>query len=875
MRPAPGPMMPRAHDMRSGSLRRPALWVLSATLICAAPGALAQKFEVAASTSDPRALFMPTQPQGDLSQSKPIPAAPATAAPAAPAAPSAPAAATPPPPATPGPSAAELEAAIASAKKMVTADPSGEYPARLLMEALTKAGRKKDALAEADRFTARVKPGPLLLAQRGFLRRELGDLKGANEDFTAALAGTGLSPEQAATLKASITETQISEAQTEAERALSQAEYAKAIESAKAVLVLKPDSESASLIIVNALSRSGRKREALAELDKLVTTRPDNPVLLSQRGFLNRELGDTRAAIADFTLALKSSQLTAEQRTNAEAAIEEAQYAEWQAELTRAETALDNKEFKTALELASAILKRDPKNEAAVRIRVSALSQTKRKREALAEADRFINANGATALLAAQRGYLRRDFRNYRGAQDDFTASLKSTALTAGQRQNIQRAIEEARFTASRPPSAAGEGYRHAKLDALMQAGRTREAIAEADRLVASGYTRGWVFAQRGFARRANEDLAGAVSDFDMALSKGDLNARTRSGINYARTEALARWADKEGRSADAVAAYRTFTELDQGNSEAWFSYGYALTKSGKKKEGADALVAGLQRRPVGRVAVDAADAYVLTNAPLASQLYRQGIDLGTGPGIERERLRNNVVRADASILTSIGYGGIGSRPATSGGRNDVFAAETRVRFDGRYLAAVPGLEFVVRGQTSKDDLGERETELGAGLRFKPFQAVDFYVGILADHFFSPKSRTQALPIWGLSLGTDPYPYVPGWIPYWDFGAFGAWRTDDHQYLQDVRANVGFMYESNGQVRYSIGPTILAVAGYDSLAPHRAAFGIGPSVLSRFWLGGDRYRSYDAILSLQIGYLTNIGSDERQKGWRGQIGLTF
>ena len=55
----------------------------------------------------------------------------------------------------------------------------------------------------------------------------------------------------------------------------------------------------------------------------------------------------------------------------------------------------------------------------------------------------------------------------------------------------------------------------------------------------------------------------------------------------------------------------------------------------------------------------------------------------------------------------------------------------------------------------------------------------------------------------------------------------------------------------------------------------RAAFGIGPSVLSRFWIGGDRYRSYDAILTLQVGYLTNIGSDERLKGWRGQIGLTF
>lgn len=772
---------------------------------------------------------------------------------------------------------AELEAAITNARRLAATEPSSEYPARLLMEALTNAGRKKEALAEADRFAIRVKPGPLLLAQRGFLRRELGDLKGASEDFTAALAGTGLSPEQTTTLKAAVTEVQITEAQTEADRALSQAEYARAIESARTVLQLKPDSEAAQLVVVNALSRSGKRREALAELDKLVTGRPGNPTWLAQRGFLNRELGDTKAAIADFTLALQSTALTAEQRRNIEAAIEEAQYAEWQAELNRAETALDNKEFKTALELAAAILQRDPKSEPAVRIRVSALSQMRRKREALAEADKFIAVNGATALLAAQRGYLRRDFRNMRGALEDFNAALKSTALTSEQRHNINRAIAEIKFSASRPAGFAGAPIRHQKLDALVAAGRTREAIAEADRLIASGYTRGWVYAQRGFARRSIDDLPGAVADFDMALSKNDLDAKVRTNLAYGRTEALARWAEREGRTDDAIEAYRTFTVMEPSNSEAWYSYGYAMIKQGRKVEGADALRVGLQRRPSSRVSIDAANAYVMTNAPLASQLFRLAIDLDTsGGGLERERLRNEVVNADASIQTTVGYGGIGSRPAASGGRNDVFAAETRVRFDGRYLAAVPGLEFLVRGQTSKEETGQRETELGAGLRFRPLKEVDFYVGLLADHFFKPTSRTEALPIWGLGLGTNPYPYIPGWIPYWDFGAFGAYRTAEGQLLQDVRGNLGFMYQvNNGVQRFSIGPTLLVVGSYDNKATHETAFGIGPSVLSRFWIGGDRYRSYDAILTLQVGYLTNIGNDERLKGWRGQIGLTF
>ena len=259
-------------------------------------------------------------------------------------------------------------------------------------------------------------------------------------------------------------------------------------------------------------------------------------------------------------------------------------------------------------------------------------------------------------------------------------------------------------------------------------------------------------------------------------------------------------------------------------SSEAWYSYGYAMIKKGNKVEGADALRVGLQQRPSSRVAIDAANAYVMTNAPLASQLFRLAIDLDTsGGGIERERLRNEVVNADASVQTTIGYGGIGSRPAASGGRNDVFAAETRVRFDGRYLAAVPGLEFLVRGQTSKEETGQRETELGAGLRFRPFRDVDFYVGLLADHFFEPTSRTEALPIWGLGLGTNPYPYIPGWIPYWDFGAFGAYRTAEGQLLQDVRGNIGFMYQfNNGAQRFSIGPTLLAVASLRQQSDERS-----------------------------------------------------
>ena len=50
--------------VRAVGVRGPALWVLSAALLCSANAAFAQKFEIASATSDPRALFMPTQAAG-------------------------------------------------------------------------------------------------------------------------------------------------------------------------------------------------------------------------------------------------------------------------------------------------------------------------------------------------------------------------------------------------------------------------------------------------------------------------------------------------------------------------------------------------------------------------------------------------------------------------------------------------------------------------------------------------------------------------------------------------------------------------------------------------------------------------------------------
>ena len=700
-------------------------------------------------------------------------------------------------PAADSPASAKLPAAkaeedIRAARNAMAADSAAEAPVRSLIDALASAGRKGEALIEADRFVKRGSATAALRAQRGFLRRELNDPLGAAEDFSAALAGDGLMPDQRSNVEAGLAEARTAVAQANLVRAqndLARGDYARAAEDAQSILDRNPNAEPAMFIRVEALVKAGRKPEALAEADKFLQRAAGNPLLRAQRGFLRRELNNAHGAAEDFSAALAGNGLAPDQRRNVEAGLAEARTAEAQSQLAQADAPLRGSDSI------------DPADE---------------RREA-----------------------------SRRNAELDVKAGVRIAALS--------------------------------------RAGRKREALTELNRLIARGQAKGWAYAQRGFARREAEQFQGAVQDFDAALARGDLDRRSVAKIRYARAEAAAMLAGREGSPQRAEASYRELLQTEPEQADGWFKLGYLLLQQKRRAEGAEALTKGLEIRPVATAYLDAANAHILTNAPLASKFYRQGLDrwyagdptLAARSEAEIERLKNEVVEADATIRTTLSYGGISSRPVAAGGTNNSFGAETRMRFDGRYLPAVQGLEATARGFSGKDSNGVRETDAGVGLRYRPITDLNLYVGGVADHFFDPSSKTEFVLNWGLGLGADAYPYSTGWKPYWDFGTFGAWRTADQRVLEDLRGNVGFLYELRAPLRGAIGPTFLAVAGYDNKATTPWASGLGPSVLAYFWLGGDKYRSYDAVLTLQLGYLFNVGSDERQRGWRGQISVTF
>ena len=156
-------------------------------------------------------------------------------------------------------------------------------------------------------------------------------------------------------------------------------------------------------------------------------------------------------------------------------------------------------------------------SEATIRNRIDALSRKGRKREALAEANRYMAQHTASAALRAQRGYLRRGLQDIAGAVVDFRAALAGEGLTAKQRRNVTAALAEAQRAGRRPTGRfARRNVRidpnsdaaiRGRIDALIRAGRQSEAQAEIDTLVSRGHAPASAYVQRGYARRDAEDF--------------------------------------------------------------------------------------------------------------------------------------------------------------------------------------------------------------------------------------------------------------------------------------------------------------------------------------------------------------------------------
>ncbi len=151
---------------------------------------------------------------------------------------------------------------------------------------------------ELARKAADVAPGnPDVLALFGLCFLRLNKLEAAEAAVTAALQ-TDARNEEARRLKTTIL-------LKKAETALSDADYARAVELLSAVMQIDPDNFDARMGIGHARMQAGETKEAFAEFQAAASLRPNSPVPVAALGELYRQSGDDLMAEKEYLKAIE------------------------------------------------------------------------------------------------------------------------------------------------------------------------------------------------------------------------------------------------------------------------------------------------------------------------------------------------------------------------------------------------------------------------------------------------------------------------------------------------------------------------------------------------------------------------------------------
>lgn len=828
-------------------------------------------------------------------------------------------------------------------------DPRADAPVNVLMEGYAREGRREAALSEADLYLSQNKPTGRILAQRAYLRRAMKDLKGAQADFEAALATPDIEPDQALRLKDALAEARGADRDLAASKELEQVykamdsgDYARAIQAARDARAKNPKAEGPLFALMTALNRSGKPAAAVEEADAYLKDNPPSAVLLAQRGYSRRAAGDIKGAAEDFQAALAQPGLAPAQERQARLALAEAERAgkpgasaeaapsgptatPLEQALNRAYDAIRVGRLEAAAQAAREARELDPKAEEPTLVLMNVLTRQGRKAAAMSEADRYLAKAPHSAEVLAQRGYLRREAKNMNGAIADFSQALKSGGLSGAQRANVAKALDEARYTlvaesafkasaahdwaaalrysrAAQAFARADEAMYRITVEALAGLGRKDEALKASNALIARGKASGQAYAQRGYLR-AGDDPAGAASDFQTALLKGGLPPAQRVSVQRGLAISKATVFEGEGKMDAARSELANFTQAHPGDSDGWLAFGGLLSRQRDYPQALWAYENSLTIDRRGETLLNAGYASVYVDRSKESQFFREAIDrwssdpdLSARPARDRDVVRNQIVEADASIRTNVFGSSFVDRPYRWGGRQYAPSFETVMRFDGRYLPYLFGLEAFIGGFYSQDQTRFAEGYSRLGMRVRPFDGINFSVSGEWQHYFvggiyAPYNQFalswgygyggfaySSAPSAGAAAAVQPadiaYPLETGWQPLTSFATFGQYRSGEQRYLQNATGLLGYSYW-DADSRFVLGPAGMAQASYDNRDLKPFAFGVGPSVVARLWVGGDYYRAYDGIITLQMGYLFPFGESHRLSGLNTTLGVTF
>ena len=496
--------------------------------------------------------------------------------------------------------------------------------------------------------------------------------------------------------------------------------------------------------------------------------------------------------------------------------------------------------------------------------------------------------------------------------------------LPADQKLNVTRALDEARYTlvaekafkalaardwvsalrygrAAEAFPRADEAVFRVTIAALAGLGHTEEALRASNALIARGKATGQAYAQRAYLRKTLGDGAGALADFVKALDRGGLPAAQRVAVELEIATARSSAYEKQGDVTRARAELVNFTQTHPGYAAGWSTLGQFYARQKEYAAAVEAFENSLAVERSGEVLLNAGYASVYVDRSKELQFFREALDrwssdpsLKARPARDRDVIRTQVVEADASVRTNVVFNGIADRRKRWGGHQLQPSFETVIRFDGRFLPYIFGLEGLIGGFWSQDQTRFTESYSRLGLRLRPFDGVNFSVSAEWQHYFTRNAPFNQLALsWGYGYGgfayssatsagaagaiepTDmSYPHETTWQPLTSFATYGTYRAGERRYLQNAVGLLGYSYW-DADSRVVLGAAAMGMATYDSADTRRFAFGAGPALVARTWLGGDFYRAYDGILTAQIGYLFPFGESRRQGGLNATIGVSF
>lgn len=836
-----------------------------------------------------------------------------------------------------------LNEAIEKARAARELNKDAEAPVGLIAEAYSRQGRAQAALDELNRYISQNKASGRLLAQRGYLRRAMQDLKGAAADFEAALSAPDIEPSQTLPLRNALAEAVKAEHDSIMQAELAQVyaaiakrNYARAVKAARDLRAKYPNAEAPLFALMTALTKSRQAKAAVKEADAFIKDNKPSSTLLAQRGYSRRAIGDLSGAIADFRDALAQPDIEPAQVKRLKLALAEAERASepggsqvgaqatpLQQALNSGYDALKVGRLDEAVRAAREAHDLDPQAEEPILLLLTALLRQGCKAEALAEANRYLASFPQSPGVLAQRGFMRRQAKDVSGAVADFEQALKYD-LPADQKLNVTRALDEARYTlvaekafkalaardwvsalrygrAAEAFPRADEAVFRVTIAALAGLGHTEEALRASNALIARGKATGQAYAQRAYLRKTLGDAVGALADFVTAIDRGGLPPAQRVAVELEIATARSSAFEKQGDVTRASAELVNFTHTHPDYAAGWSTLGQFYARQKEYAAAVAAFENSLALERSGEVLLNAGYASVYVDRSKESQFFREALDrwssdasLKARPARDRDVIRTQVVEADASVRTNVVFNGIADRRKRWGGHQLQPSFETVIRFDGRFLPYIFGLEGLIGGFWSQDQTRFTESYSRLGLRLRPFDGVNFSVSAEWQHYFTRNAPFNQLALsWGYGYGgfayssapsagaagaiepTDmSYPHETTWQPLTSFATYGTYRAGERRYLQNAVGLLGYSYW-DADSRVVLGAAAMGMATYDSADTRRFAFGVGPALVARTWLGGDFYRAFDGILTAQIGYLFPFGESRRQGGLNATIGISF